>query len=71
MYERCLRRRDNAVDDTRCMLYEERLGVIREVMQTCKSGDPSVRFAASQMMSDISEDENVNLQLCNTMDDAE
>eukprot|EP00435_Cladocopium_sp_Y103_P069451 s242_g33.t1 len=80
MYERCLRRRDAAETDAKRALYEERLAVLREVMQACRSGDPNTRWAASQMtrtMSDFSEDENSPaaeqsvIQLTNTLEDAE
>ena len=80
MYDRCLRRLSNCETDARRTLYQQRLGVLRGVMQACRSGDPESRLSASNMtrnMQDLSEDENSPVhrmtasQINNEMNDAE
>ena len=80
MYNRCLRRLDGCVGEDRRTLYQQRLGVLREVMQVCRSSDPEAHYAASVMtrnMQDLSEDERSPLhqmsliQVVNEMDAAE
>ena len=80
MYSRCLRRRAAATTTGRRQLYEERLQLLCNVMDACRSGDQSVRLAAAERtrtMSDLSDDENSpNSHLswagfCNTMDEVE
>ena len=61
VYDRCLRTFSNGEKEERRTLYQQRLAVLREVMQTCRSSDPDARFAASSMMpsmQDLSQDEN-------------
>ena len=60
MYNRCLRRLGTCETEERKALYQQRLVVLRQVMQSCRSGGPETRFAASQMtrsMQDLSDDE--------------
>ena len=77
---RCLRRRSTAGTLERQQLYEERLQLLCNVMNACKSGDQSTRLSAAVMarnMTDLSSDaESPNygqswIQLCNTMDEVE
>ena len=80
MYNRCLRRLGTCETEERKALYQQRLVVLRQVMQSCRSGGPETRFAASQMtrsMQDLSDDEESPLhqmsyiQVVNEMDAAE
>ena len=79
MYERFARRRSNATTDQRMRLYAERMAVLSEVMQGCRSEDPGGRLAASQMTrrrTNISDEESPSYrmftsQFCTTLDDAE
>ena len=80
IYSRCLRRRSTAVTLERQQLYEERLQLLCNVMNACKSGDQSTRLSAAVMtrnMTDLSSDEESPnygqswIQLCNTMDEVE
>ena len=80
MYNRCLRRLDACGTEDRRILYQQRLGVLHEVMQACRSGNPETRHSASIMtrsMQDLSEDEDSPLhqmsliQVSNEMDAAE
>ena len=78
MYSRCLRRKSTATSLER--QYEERLQLLCNVMNACKSGDQSTRLSAAVMarnMTDLSSDEESPdygqswIQLCNTMDEVE
>ena len=80
MYGRCATRHGNATTDQHRRRYAERMAVLRGVMQGCRSEDPGVRLAASQMtrsMNDISDDGESpsdgmsSSQFCTTLDDAE
>ena len=80
IYSRCLRRRSVATTLERQQLYEERLQLLCNVMDACRSGDQSVRFSAAVMArntTDLSSDEdspNHELSwagLCTTMDEVE
>ena len=80
IYSRCLRRRSTAVTLERQQLYEERLQLLCNVMNACKTGDQSTRLSAAVMarnMTNLSSDEESPndgqswIQLCNTMDEVE
>jgi hypothetical protein len=80
IYTRSLRRRSTATTLERQQLYEERLQLLCNVMNACKSGDQSVRLSAAVMarnMTDLSSDEESPnygqswIQLCNTMDEVD
>lgn len=49
IYTRCLRRRSTATTLERQQLYEERLQMLCNVMNACKSGNQSVRLSAAVM----------------------
>ena len=80
IYSRCLRRRSTAATLERQQLYEERLQLLCNVMNACKSRGQSTRLSAAVMarnMTDLSSDEESPnygqswIQLCNTMDEVE
>ena len=61
MYDRCLRRCSNCTSRERATLYQQRMAVLRDVMSACRSGDPELRYAASEMtrrIQDMSDDES-------------
>jgi len=73
-------RRSTATTLEKQQLYEERLQLLCNVMNACKSGNQSVRLSAVVMarnMTDLSSDEESPkydqswIQLCNTMDEIE
>ena len=49
MCNRCLRRLAGCSEEDKRTLYEQRLGVLRGVMQACRSRDLVARYAASLM----------------------
>ena len=80
IYSMCLRRRSTAVTLELQQLYEERLQLLCNVMNACKSGDQSTGLSAAVMarnMTDLSSDEESPdygqswIQLYNTMDEVE